>query len=430
MDVGSLNMAIEDKFIILQLNVENDMLPTGNTLDNFSYILSSFSHNHQIVCDFRNVNHITRDLIEFVEDFEFYNSQVLINEEHKDFFQEYVNPNIPLLTVDKFITKFNEQQLDLTIFADEHSRDVNFKEYNEVLNNFSSKYKGLPTKEEFNLFNTRDGLDIERKPYYKDFDNYLSFCNSSNTGIHLGDDIIFGRRYLNDFIKTNRQKSLLSQYCIRPNIGGGFEINSYQSNTFNNIETKGQLIQGRPYVTTAFNYHQQAIFDFQRLLSNPKIKESEIQHFLEKHPFFLENLGYKSIRPNIILERENGQSLKPDFMLEPLGGEWWDILDLKLPNKKIIISSSKDRYRFSAGVMELQAQLREYATYFEDKKYAKRIEDKYGIKCYKPKMIGIIGDDFSGNDDRQVRRLMSTYSDMKIVPFNELYRISNERLSI
>lgn len=428
MDIGSLNMAVEDKFIILQLNVENDMLPTGDTLDKFAYILSSLTPKHQVVCDFRSVKNITSDLTSFIEEFEFYNSQVLINEEHHSFFKEYVNSEIPLLTVDKFITKFKEHRLDLTIFADGHTVDAYFKEYNKVLEKITSKFKGLPSKEEFFLFNNRDGLDIDNKPFYKDYEEYLSLCNASNTGIHLGADLIFGRRFLTDFINNIRQKSLLSQYCITPDKDGRFNINSFQANTFNNIETKGQLITGRPYVASSFNFHQQALSEFQILLSKPKIKEIEIQKFLEKYPFFLENLGYKSIRPQIILEKENGQSLKPDFMLEPLGGEWWDILDIKLPNKKIVISSSRDRYKFSESVNELQAQLREYAAYFENEKYAKRIKDKYGIKCYKPRMVGIIGDDFSGTDERQIRRLMTSYTDLKVIPFNELYKISNDRL--
>ena len=82
MDLGKLNISVEDRYVILQLNVEKDMLPVGDTLGNLAFTLNSLSSQYQTICDFRNVKYITSDLIQFIEEFKFYNAHLLINEKN------------------------------------------------------------------------------------------------------------------------------------------------------------------------------------------------------------------------------------------------------------------------------------------------------------------------------------------------------------
>jgi hypothetical protein len=160
------------------------------------------------------------------------------------------------------------------------------------------------------------------------------------------------------------------------------------------------------------------------------VPEHELQTFLAEHPEIFEALGYSKIYPHLVLERDDGSELIPDFMLEPIYDKWWDILDIKVPEKPTIVGTP-DRQRFSADVSELVAQLREYGAAFEDPNLARRVEEKYGVKCYRPKLIGIIGrDDPRNADEHELGRLMTSYTDTRVLTFDQLLRKAKSRLLI
>lgn len=169
--------------------------------------------------------------------------------------------------------------------------------------------------------------------------------------------------------------------------------------------------------------------ELQQLLALPDTRESAIQRYLEQHPALFQALGYVNVYPQVVLARDDGTSLRPDFILEPAGRDWCDILDIKVPQMKTVVGS-RDRQTLAAHIHELSAQLREYSAYFEDERLAKRIEDVYGIKCYKPRLIGIVGRDPKTDDERQLRRLMTAYSDVDIVTFDQLLCLAQTRLLI
>jgi hypothetical protein len=289
MDLGKLNISVEDRFVILQLNVENNLLPNSHTLDRLAYILSSLSPNYQVICDFRNVKMITNDLIYFIEEFEFYNSQVLLDEKHLSFFKEHVNQDIKLLPVTRYETKFEEHEINLAVFASGSEVDFYYHEYKEVFNNLESAFSGLPTEDEYNTFLELEGYDFDSKPYFKDYTDYLYWCKKSKVGIALGSEIILGRRYLIDKAKQIGKTSLLSQLCLFPNKDGSFNIDTYQTNTFNKIEVKNDVVRAKPYIISNItqNLFYNELLEFQNIISNKNIKENQIQKFLEKHPIFL-----------------------------------------------------------------------------------------------------------------------------------------------
>ena len=64
----------------------------------------------------------------------------------------------------------------------------------------------------------------------------------------------------------------------------------------------------------------------------------------------------------------------------------------------------------AAGLHEVAAQLREYAAYFEQSKYQKFVEEKYGLRVYKPRLIAIVGRDMKQMTDDQFRRAMTECS--------------------
>jgi len=166
---------------------------------------------------------------------------------------------------------------------------------------------------------------------------------------------------------------------------------------------------------------------FQRLLNDPETRERHLQKFLEQHKNFLTGLNYTNIYPQLILEREDGTELRPDFFLEPYDDMWCDILDIKLPTHSLIVGS-RDRATLAAGIHEVAAQLREYAAYFEEEKHRKFVKDKYGLRVYKPRLIAIVGRDIRQMTDPQIRRAMTAYDNINVMTFDELVRHAKSRL--
>jgi hypothetical protein len=197
------------------------------------------------------------------------------------------------------------------------------------------------------------------------------------------------------------------------------------------LETKHDLLIARPGVIARKTgaLFRNEIQQLNNILGQTKPREAAIQQYLEENPAIFKSLGYVKAYPQIVLERDDGTSLQPDFILEPIGGEWFDILEVKLPHIATVVGR-RDRKTLAAVIHSMAAQLREYAAYFDDPRLAKRIEDIYGIKCYKPRLIGIIGHGSEENDDRQLRRVMTSYADLQIITFDQLHEIAQARLLV
>jgi CheY-like chemotaxis protein len=146
------------------------------------------------------------------------------------------------------------------------------------------------------------------------------------------------------------------------------------------------------YVTSSETLALQSVVDeLESLVNSPNAREQDFQDFFERHPDFIISDEYKKAHPHIVLTNDGGETLIPDFVLEPLGeNSLSDLLELKLPSAPVFILK-KSRMRFSAAVFEACAQLREYSAFFDEERNRRVVQERYGILAYRPKMIVIIG---------------------------------------
>ena len=136
---------------------------------------------------------------------------------------------------------------------------------------------------------------------------------------------------------------------------------------------------------------EDAVQELEYLVNASNTKEQDLQDFFSRNKGLLIPQDYKDAHSKIVLERETGGSLIPDFILEPVeSSALCDLLDLKLPRAPIFVMK-KNRTRFSAAVLEACAQLREYAVYFDEERHRRRIKEKYDLLLYRPRMFVIIG---------------------------------------
>lgn len=174
------------------------------------------------------------------------------------------------------------------------------------------------------------------------------------------------------------------------------------------------------YITSSETMALQiAIEELESLVNDPEAKENDFQDFFERNPGFILNDEYKCAHSHIVLSRDEGDSLIPDFVLEPVDQDsLCDLLELKLPSAQTFILK-KRRLWFSAAVLEACAQLREYSMFFDEEKNRQKVYEKYGILAYRPKMFVIIGR--RGDvDPIDIRKMQTDVPNINLRTFDEI----------
>lgn|GEM_PF-4894514 len=164
---------------------------------------------------------------------------------------------------------------------------------------------------------------------------------------------------------------------------------------------------------------QTAVEELEALVNDPSAKEKDFQDFFERNPNFLLKDEYKTAHPHMVLAKDDGEVLVPDFVLEPIDqSSLCDLLELKLPSAKVFVLK-KRRMRVSASVLEACAQLREYSAFFDEEKNRSRVYEKYGLLAFRPRMFVIIGrrGDASAID---VRKMESDLPQLHLITYDDL----------
>ncbi|MCG6154066.1 DUF4263 domain-containing protein [Leptospira bandrabouensis] len=442
MDKKNIDVAIEDHFIIIKLT-HDKLIPEGEILDNFIDSLLIQTKKNHIVLDIPDPDLIFNDTIYFLETLkersknsDLYNLTkftIITPESARERMEselDYFGLQIRGLKDNKY--RLNYNKFDLLPFYDNHENchvdeidelkniinKLNFTEFTEHELNF--------IKKRINQFRPSQRIE-DFFSHASDLQMLLEFNNFDGTSE------ILKKRIIQEFITKNLNRSLLCEFFIDPDINNPTIIPCLSGGIENVYYSRDStLIRPTIFASKINDSQAKKIQEFTDLIKKKNVSEHELQLFLENNPFFFQALNYKTMRPQVILERDDGTSLRPDFFLQPYGSDWWEILDLKLPNKFIVVGG-RDRKHFSSAVTEGLAQIREYQSYFDDTKYSRRIEEKYGIRCYKPKIKLVIGKDSPDQDDLfQLQRLMTSYSSEKaeILTFDRLIRIAFERLPI
>lgn len=170
------------------------------------------------------------------------------------------------------------------------------------------------------------------------------------------------------------------------------------------------------------------IQQFEDLINSPHLQESQLQKFFELHPSFLLGTDYESVRSNVILPNQFGNDLIPDFFLEPIVSELWEILELKLPDKPLTVGSA-NRKDMSRYVRQGCAQLRTYMHYFDDPKHRDAVGRKYGIWTYKPRLTLIIGRKREVSD-LLWRQLELELPHVRVITYDDLLRKVKKRILV
>lgn len=176
---------------------------------------------------------------------------------------------------------------------------------------------------------------------------------------------------------------------------------------------------------------QEELEELEWLINRENVSESEIQKFLERHPKFLIGAEYKQLHAQLTLHRDAilGPQLRPDFFLERITSNFCDIVDLKLPNEKLVIRK-KNRVHFSAALTQAMAQLREYRDYFDDRDHREMFHRKYGVRAFRPRVSVVIGRRANYYDEMERIKLESDLAHLRVITYDDLVDQARRRVLI
>lgn len=181
-----------------------------------------------------------------------------------------------------------------------------------------------------------------------------------------------------------------------------------------------------------FLVHPDELREFEELLTSPKVSEHDWQKFLEQHPVFLYLLGdyhdhrrEVSLKPQLTIDENPDFGLRPDFLLKRIDLNLWDVLEIKLPNAKIV-AGTPSRRRLSAPVISALSQIKSYAEFFADRANLLWFRKTHGLEVASPRLNLLIGRDSSFRDQREKSRF-SEWDNTRIFTYDDLFRIATHR---
>jgi hypothetical protein len=403
------------------------MLPEGEMARRVASTIGSFSPQYTIICDTRDVQIETNDIFEMADALYPYDPIIIDYKENIDWVKYHFGKKTKFLPVREGDLPFEYEDVNIVPFRDGYISRSESRLLLEDCDLFSP-----PNRTEWELVRN---LLFSASNYVLPFEQWVQLIKFSEYSISLegdtsGERIVIGRRHLSKLINRLCSNSLLIQYAFHYG-GENLIVTPYHSHAIHSIELKKNILLARPSAIASRTHAllRKDLDYFEQILREPKQKERVIQKYLEAHPEIFHAMGYANVYPQVILERADGTSLRPDFIIEPIGEDWCDILDIKIPQMSVVVGS-KDRKTLSSAIHQLAAQLREYRAYFENENLAKRIEQIYGIKCYRPRLIGVVGTNPYLLDERQLRRLMTFYTDIQVLTFDKLLELAKSRLLI
>ncbi len=431
-----VKISVEDKYSVVQMASES-LFPHPFTFGNFGTAVADLVKQWEFLWDFRaNNGRIYNDIKDAYEEANgwYSNRQVVLA--HPENFDEI---NYLLDSETTKIIKMRPKVLpihefNLSAFADGGGSElVHLTDYD--LDTVAPRFFGS------DYHNTIDSLgfsnNIEESEQFEEqlfeelgYNEPEEFDFGDETSDEFHNLIQKERsRSLNRFLRSIGSNSLLTELAIVLE-HERVKVIPYHSYSLHNTPIpRDRMVLLRPGRKSSryWRRFKRDILALEALLNERNPKERDLEMLLRRNPLFLRGLNYRKVYPQVILPLDANNSLRPDVIAEPVDSDWCHIIDYKLPSQKVLVGR-ENRLSLASGIIEVASQLREYSAYFDDRTIAKHVEEKYGFKCYKPKLVAIVGRDPQDFDPEQIRRAMTAFPDLEIVTYDRLLKAAKRYL--
>jgi hypothetical protein len=129
-----------------------------------------------------------------------------------------------------------------------------------------------------------------------------------------------------------------------------------------------------------------------QILANPSANEHDASRFFRNHPKFLYFGSAAEVRPEVSFQdTPSGQVQRVDFFRRRFGEKFWDIVELKEPNKPFVVASTTMHARLSAEVDKAINQAQDYRDLLDSDGEARRTLESKGIRVWRPQILVVVG---------------------------------------
>lgn len=444
-DGHEIGLAAEDRYALIDMYSPERLFPHPFMLGNLARAMADCGQQWDFLWDFRrggeNIYEDIKDAFEEADSC-LENRTIIASRDNQEFLTPFAQRRkARLLTMrEKYLPV---HKLDLKAFDENYEFTFDFSNVIEesILN---AEYQGLVdalgfpfSRDDYRQY--ADGLIADLSGEYSDDaeDLVASFDDSPNL---LPSDAESER--VNTFLEKQRSivlsrflgkiagNSLLTELAL---IGDQRQITivPYHSHSLHYVPKRHSnevvLLQPGKMSHNYWKAFSKDIQELERIINADKIRESAVEQLLRRNPLFLRGLNYTQAFFQVILPQSHESDLRPDIIAKPVGSDWWDVIDLKLPNAPVLVGRD-NRVSLSAALTEAAAQLREYSAFFDQQRIVRYVEEKYGFKCHKPKLVVIIGRDPLRFTEDQKRRALTAYPNLEVVTYDRLLKSARQLL--
>jgi hypothetical protein len=151
------------------------------------------------------------------------------------------------------------------------------------------------------------------------------------------------------------------------------------------------------------------------------VGEDQYQALFEQHPVIAEVLGYTKAVAHPNLPRPGGKAYIPDFIAERRDNGLADVVDLKLPDTRVLLGRER-REAFTAAMNSYIGQMWDYQDYFDEQEHREHVLQQYGLRVpSRPNTMLIAGrsDDI---DPVELHRQVVRRAGVRVVSFDDVLR--------
>jgi GNAT superfamily N-acetyltransferase len=170
------------------------------------------------------------------------------------------------------------------------------------------------------------------------------------------------------------------------------------------------------------------------ILANPTANEHDASRFFKNHPKFLYLGSAAEVRPEVTFrDTLSGVVQRVDFFRRRFGERFWDIVELKDPNKPVLVGSRGLHARLSAEVDKAINQAQDYRDLIDaDGEARKKLESK-GIRVWRPQIMVVVGKrDAEFEEGELIRSLLDRVRQrggIEALSYNDIFDFAKEHYS-
>ena len=190
-------------------------------------------------------------------------------------------------------------------------------------------------------------------------------------------------------------------------------------------QSSPRIVSGYPYM---FSRVEMDLYE-RLILENPRVTEHEAAQFFTKFPRFLFLGQGIEIRREVALYHSSGLPVgRVDFFRKRIGSSHWDVIEIKSPNRPLVVGTSGNHPRLSATVFEAINQAQNYRQLLDEDPDLRAKLITQGIRIFRPHLLIVVGKDDKRVDEETMLNLFDRVNQghIKVYSYSDLYTFAKD----